>query len=770
MLSQLLLAIFLSLLQPALAGAPSAPAAVPCPLTAAPLCLKLVVDEDGLYRVTRDDLQAAGWDVAALDPRSLSLSSQGQPVALRVAGEADGRLDPGDFVEFYGQRFRGDQMAEKYTDDNVYWLAGGGQAGPRMAELNVRPAGAPFGPTSFWTTLRAEQNNYWFSHQTLDWPTHDTWWWQRMTVQSAGHWQLPVVVPAPASEPYSATVQIELGTRRKVGGHHIQLAWQGLAGPLLDDVFYDHQLYRSQAPVPGSALIDGSNVLTVTVLNDQGQPFDDLYANHYDLRYRRRYVAQADQLLFTSDVTATLTFRLSGFTNPDLLLYDVSEPRLPRRLTGFEVGVGGANNRTLTAQLQASPARSFLALAAGRVRQPKQIVAPLPSSVRSPANAADWIVISHADFLAEAQRLASYRASHDGLRSAVVDVAELYEQFNDGIFHPEAIRRFIAYAVEHWQPPAPQYVLLLGDGNWNFKGYGVALYGPPDPNWIPPYLVWEDYWQGEVASDNAFVALDDASPLPSAGLAIGRLPARSAAEATVMVDKIIAYESQGGAGPLAPWQRRALFVADNADESGNYPAVADAVIAGHLPRTFRVQRAYLGVTHSDPLSITHAISQAINSGVALVTYLGHGAVPLWANEQLWTTSHVPQLHNGERLPIVLTFNCLDGYFIYGDAGYQSLAEEMLRHAGGGSVAAWSPAGLGTTVVEHILHTALLDAIFVEGERRLGPATARAKAVLYDTWGEDGLLHTMTLFGDPAMTLATPAWQQSLPLVQRGSGR
>lgn len=799
-------AVILSLLPgSAAAGEPAvAPAAaVPCPEATAPLCLKLVVSTDGLYRVRPEDLQAAGWNVAALDPRTLSLSSQGQPVAIRVQGEGDGRLDATDYVEFYGQRFYGDQMAEKYTDDNVYWLAAGAAAGPRMATTDATPAGAPLAPPSFWTTHRAEENHHWFTHQTMFWATRDTWWWTRMYVGQQPpqkDWGLTTQLPSPAPESYTATLGIELATRRQTGMHHVQVRLNTPTQLVMDRTFAGHQLFRAESPVPSAWLMNPTNVVTVTVINDQSAlqklsaadqsrqevldaldprpddagidspdaSYDELYANYYTLRYRRLYEAQGDQLVFTADQAGAQRFAVTGFTNANLLLYDISNPLQPVRLIGGQVTTGGNGLRTLTAQLAPTATSRFFALTTDKILRPKQIVAPLPSTVRSTANGADWIIITHADFLPQAQRLANYRASHDGFRTKVVNVAELYDQFNAGIYHPEAIRRFVAYAVQNWQPPAPQYIALMGDGNWNFKSYGVENYGVPDPNWIPPYLVWEDPYQGEVGSDNAFVNLD-ADPTPE--LSVGRLPARTLAEAQVMVDKIISYEAQL-ANPLN-WRKSVLFVADNKDNTGDYPLTAETIIQNHVPVSVTPKRAFLGVTYPTAADVTNAMITAINSGVLFVNYFGHGSVNWWAHETIWNTTMTPQLTNADRLTMVFTMNCLDGYFIHGTPTLQAVAEEMLRSPSGATVAAWSPAGLGTLTMQYILDTALLDAFFQGRINRLGPATVRAKEYLYATGGTSpnstSLVHTVMIFGDPALVVQTPpAYWGWLPLIKSKS--
>ena len=46
----------------------------------------------------------------------------------------------------------------------------------------------------------------------------------------------------------------------------------------------------------------------------------------------------------------------------------------------------------------------------------------------------------------------------------IVDVDDVYNEFNDGLYHPVAIKNFLKYAYANWQPPAPTYVLLVGDG------------------------------------------------------------------------------------------------------------------------------------------------------------------------------------------------------------------------------------------------------------------------------------------------------------------
>ena len=83
--------------------------------------LRIVVKEDGLYRVSYADLIAAG--MAGTDPRTYKMTNQGSDVAIQVIGEEDGVLNDGDYILFYGEAFRGDRMAAWYTAESQPWLS-----------------------------------------------------------------------------------------------------------------------------------------------------------------------------------------------------------------------------------------------------------------------------------------------------------------------------------------------------------------------------------------------------------------------------------------------------------------------------------------------------------------------------------------------------------------------------------------------------------------------------------------------------------------------
>jgi hypothetical protein len=158
------------------------------------------------------------------------------------------------------------------------------------------------------------------------------------------------------------------------------------------------------------------------------------------------------------------------------------------------------------------------------------------------------------------------------------------------------------------------------------------------------------------------------------------------------------------------------------------------------------------------------ITQTLNlTGALLVNYIGHGNIDRWASEQILVNSDIASLTNGAKLPVVLSMTCLDGYWIY--PGRQSLVEELVRAEGKGAIAAFSPTGLGMASGHDQLQRGFYDAL-ASDQRVLGQASAAGKLRLYTAGYSLDLLHTFTIFGDPALHLHKPGYRRYLPLAYR----
>ncbi len=725
--------------------------------------LRIGVTTDGLTVLRPQDLAAAGIDPASVNPLTFALSSMGQPVAVRVTGEADGRFDPDDRLIFYGQRFRGPEMQQKYTDERVYWLDMGGAPGPRVLDIAAAPQGNLTPPADFPDTLHAEESLEWWSLDTLKLDTQDTWFWARLTAVTApATANLSLFVPDPAPSA-AATLRVEVVARgynnNYAPDHRTTITLNG--APLLDES-WDGKVRRVfQTNVPGGLLAAGANTAAVSALVPANLVVDDVYVNYLELDYRRLFRANAGRLSFTAESPGTHEYLTSGWPNDQVEVWDISTPASPRRLTGaaFQPGAGGLQARFRVEDGASS--RSWLQTVE-TLNAPASVRLRPPTTLRAPAGGADVVIVTDESLLPAAQTLANWHISH-GRRPIVALFRDVVDEFNDGIYHPRAVPAMLAWAQTHWEGASPRYLTLLGDGHWNFKGYNPAKY-PPAPNLVPPYLAFVDPWQGEAPADALY---GDTNGDGRSEYAVGRIPANTLAEANTVVGKIIAYDDSLR---LARWQRRSIFVADNTDSNGpdyagNFQALSDEIIRDDLPRDQYAERIYLNtpaIPNAD--AARQAIANAIQSGAFMLHYTGHGEITSWAHEQIWRTIDVAGLQNGGALPVVMTLNCLDGYFAY--PGTPSMAETMLLRQGGGSIAAISATGRGLAPDQQNLRKLVMTELFRNDVPELGMALQLAKEQFYRQYGDNYVLATMTLYGDPAMRLPSGKEWTYLPHVLR----
>jgi hypothetical protein len=188
-----------------------------------------------------------------------------------------------------------------------------------------------------------------------------------------------------------------------------------------------------------------------------------------------------------------------------------------------------------------------------------------------------------------------------------------------------------------------------------------------------------------------------------------------------------------------------VVVADNPDRAGDFEA--DALAAGLLvsdhPETIFLSRLGTAATHD-------AILRSFDEGASLLSYVGHGGIHLWADEDLFDITDVASLRPQSQQPILLTMNCLNGYFDF--PYFDSLAEELVKAKDKGAIAAFSPSGLSLNEPAQRFHRALLKELFHGKHQRLGDAVMAAQAAYSETGAMPELLSIYQLFGDPALRL------------------
>jgi hypothetical protein len=366
--------------------------------------------------------------------------------------------------------------------------------------------------------------------------------------------------------------------------------------------------------------------------------------------------------------------------------------------------------------------------------RPDAIVASQGSTLRTAGRGAEYVVITSPELAEAAGRLAAYR-SGQGLSTAVVTTSEIYDEFNSGIQSPYAIKKFIKYALASWAP-APRYVVLAGEGSYDYKnnvGAGDSV--------VPPLLVDTEF--GLAPSDVLLADVLGGDGAPD--VAIGRIPALVPGDLDAALAEIEAYEAAGVPGG----DSKVLLAADNLDDGGNFLADSESMFKV-LPTSLQVDKAYLDLHPAS--EVRPALLDALGNGTLLVNYMGHGGEDLLADEALLTSADVAGLAAGSRLPLVTAFTCKVGQ--YALPGYDGLAETLVKRQGAGAIGVWSPAAM-----EDSIDSARLGAIFAgymfgsEHQVVLGDVI---RAAMHKAAGEAvpvPLLLTYNLLGDPALRVS-----------------
>lgn len=670
--------------------------------------LRLRVAETGIAVVSPADLQRARLPYTDFSAAELSLTRDGVPVPFHVAGE-------GDDARLY---FYGVALTQTMAAPAVYWLSLG--SGVSMAERQARPTGQAVAVG--WQHETWEENLRFKSEATGSDP------WLGQAIYAPGSLEYPLTNIRPSGGAGRLVLRVWSSTQSPIyPDHHLEIH---LNGHRLTSYRWDG-IDEVTVPVPlrPGLLQPTGNSLQLRLPGDTGAASDAIYVDWIRLEYESLLDQKQGQLLFGSSAANLEVTSASA----ELLLFDVTDPEAPVVLAGADYDDESASVRFAGT----GPRRTYAVTHPQQASRPGISVAPVwEKPLYDTAWGADYLVIlpPYSGFDEALASLLAHREA-SGLRVAAVAAEQIYDEFAYGRSTPEAIRSFIRYTQENWQPPAPSFILLVGDASYEVYNVSAA----PHPSLLPAPLVFTDAG-GRVASDGWYTLLADGAPAPN--VAIGRLPVRNREQLSVIVSKTLAYETAGD----APWRNRAVLVAD---DEARFDTDTNRLDEWLVTAGFNTHRLHM----SESKDIRDAIIGAVNQGAGLINYAGHGNLDVWGAEGVLQNSDVRLLLNNDWLPIYTTFTSLNGLFNHPSA--DSLAETLLWTRSGGIVAAVAPSGRTyswqQTPLAYDFFRVMLSG---EGET-LGHVLLRAKLLALREPHLHDAVHCFNLLGDPALTIYLP---------------
>ncbi|HRT06507.1 MAG TPA: C25 family cysteine peptidase, partial [Kiritimatiellia bacterium] len=694
----------------ALAAKPAAKAVRPKNLAGPSAVLKVQVDREGLYGVSwqaiADGMGLAPADVRALaEAGSLKIARQGEAVPALVDAARERLV-------FHARS----PVRSWYAHADAYLVSvGEGAAMPRRAP------GAASGATVFPTTIRFEQNDYLFNMNRMP---DDFYFW--IPVMS-GFGELSVTnVPLDlggyAGGDVALTVRLMgWSSSTNYPDHLARFAFNGVE---LGTISFDGQdVAEARLVVPAAAVASGANALTIEGILQPGRAESFFVVDWIEATFARELDPGIPSAMFGPNGAGAVSAQ--AFAEPLAVAVDAA---------GRPTWIADENGALpAKAWAVADPAERFAVVEAAAV----PLLAPEPAAANAwflaADNQIDYLVIASRELAPSAQELVDYRAGQ-GLRAGLATFEDACDLLAGGVRTPAAIQALLKYAAATWAV-APRMVVLAGSGHYDYLGINTV-----EANHLPPLLVQMP--AGVCAADGL---LADTGGDEQPDLAIGRLPALTAAELAAMIAKIKAYEAGFG----AEWQNQIVLAADNADAAGQFPAanqrLADLVAAPYAV----AQRIELGA-----MAFTAARTNLLrwfNVGAGFINYVGHGDIKNLAAEKWLKDTDVAAMVNVSRPPVVATLTCLAAR--YEVPAVHSLGERLLRRAGGGAVAVLGPSGLSQNAPAAELAEAFYRAILREGAGELGPAFLKARRSLPESLFTKDTIAVYNLLGDPALKIA-----------------
>lgn len=754
---------------------------------------KIPITEEGIYRITYTDLRNAGINPDNIDPRTIKIFNNGgfqlpedvrsqRPSglienAIYVYGQDDGRFDQGDYIIFYGRGTSGwiyDTVSREfshyihdYSDVNYYFLTFGGTQGKRMETIQSLNVSSPFRPEHTFGLYFRDDSKI-------------------NLTESGRDWFMASVEAKPGFNMVSYTVKLDELIPRRPIKYRVQVASRS-AGPNWFVIKEgDNELGIIEL---GTVILSGiSSLLDFYAVKSRPSKFvynGDLrdsrsnlkfyfnwigeavagYIDWFEIIYPRSFKAVNDYIAFFSyDTSAVVEYKISGFSSNDIRVFDVTD------FANVKIIAGNINAGEFMFQIsqQRGAIKRFAGVGSNGYKRTLRIEKVKNTNLRGEIEGADWVVITHSDFITQAKRLAEHRTKKDSFKTLVIDVEDIYNEFSCGILDPVAIRDFLKYAFDKWSKK-PSYVLLFGDGDYDYRNVEVV-----DKNWVPAYESKEGLQQIlTYTSDDFFVLL---TPDIYIDMAIGRLPVQSQGEAEIVVNKIIQYETNSDFGL---WRNTILFVADDGLTSGGmtdgtiHTLQSEALANYYTPEFIDKKKLYLVAYPTTYTSAgrrkpeaAKALVDFINRGVAIVNWIGHGNPYVWAHERVFEIGYTIQnLKNGGRLPFVVAATCDFGRF--DNPKFQSSSEVLLTLKNGGAIGVLSSARLVYSSDNAAFNYKFFDELFKWTEEyktsRVGEAMFRVKQY-YASLND----RKFFLFADPATRLIIPRYSLSVDTINENS--
>lgn len=754
---------------------------------------KISVAKDGIYKIDKTFLESCGINTTGLNPAHIHIYGNGDGLipeknnlprtddlaenAIFIQGETDSIFNDNDYILFYGwgphrwssteSVFPYLQIRNIYSDISTYFININSSEVPLRIQNDVQndlPADSIVRSYDFRECYENDLANLveggqrWYG-ELFDVELERTF---NFSIPNLDTVKLDIKLDIAANCPNNNLLNT---MKASVNGQNLLTNILPINSSEFSRGEYIFSMNNPPASIPLKLNVSRQSPTTLT------------YLDRIILHTKRKLVFYGTQFGFrikSSLATQLLAYEISGLQSNGFV-WDISDKHLPKKMflntsgttTTFK-SVGGYKEFT------ASNGSSFFT--------PDRIGAVSNQNLHGLAQA-DYLIVSHPDFLSQANRLADLHRAN-GLSVHVVNVMQVYNEFSSGMQDATAIRMFAKMfydrAMQNDPLSKPKYLLLFGDGTYDPKNRLDN-----NNNYIPTYqaVLSEDHINALV-SDDYFGILGDNEGFMSTDLmdiGVGRFIVSDNLQAKQQVDKVEHYLKNGSelfpnngscclgstdqSSTFGDWRLKFVqiadndpsntFVEDNAEPQYNYVKLNHREMNGEklYMDAFPMVISTGGIRFP---ALAESITDRVQRGIVMINYVGHGGEVGLAEERIVTIPQIQSWNNINALNLFVSATC--EFTRYDDPKRVSAGEWAFLNPTGSSIALMTTTRAVYITVNEVVGDAFYQQVF-ERDASGNPKTFGEIAMqTKNNSGSSGNKRSFTLIGDPALRIALPRYR------------
>jgi len=745
--------------------------------------VKIKITNNGVYKLTYEDLSAMGIDPANVHifgfgggvlEQSFSLAKVDDlpEVPVYMYKGADGVFNSGDYVLFYAQgvnKWSYDKtkamfthVINSYSNYAYYFVSSDAGVGKRIEDKAIVLPASP--------TINAVEEflDYQVYERELRNLAKSGKEFYGETFSDITTYNLPFSFPNPVlTNSTSVCLDVAATSSSKFPRSTFSLNLNGQQTKTLSvNQITDEQYEMS---------VGASSLYTFTPQNDtfnfnitfmKSTATSVGYLNYLEVNARRKLTMSGSAMQFQNvDYLGQSSYNqyLISNANTNVQIWDITDlqniSKIPTTIVNGKISFTDTGNDV----------KKYLAIdpTVSSAYSKPDVIGVVPNQNLHAIAQADMVIITHPNFLSQAQALAQAHREKDNLTVSVVTTDQVYNEFSSGAPDATSYRWMMKMLYDralatNIKADLPKYLLLFGKGSYDNR----SVRSDSGDNLIMTYEADNSLsLTSSFVTDDYFALLDDneGSQVPSdlMDIGVGRFTVTTTQQATDVVNKTIGYMDNKVKGY---WKNQLCFVADDGDAS-LHSKQADSIAVSITKKypAFQVNKIYLDafvqVINASGQTYPLAKSRFLNllqSGLFLLNYTGHAASSGWTNESILNFADIKSLSN-KHLPLFVAATC---DFVQFDDQILSAGEEVLFNPIGGGIGIIAAARPVYASQNFTLDKLLCETLFKKqnGEHlRVGDALAYTKNYI----GTETNKLSYVYVGDPALKLNYPTKYQVL---------